>query len=238
MLSVKPWRPDAVVLFVLAQAMCILLGGIAIGLLQRAGVHGFKSLDDFGYLLVATISFQGATWILMIIFFRMHGMRLLEGLGLERGNLLRSLKLAAGLTVVVLVVALSLQSVTLKLMEKMHWTPKDEEAVDLLTNANGLPAQIYLVIFTLVLVPVAEEFIFRGVLYPFIKQRGFPKTALIGVSLLFALIHGDAAIFVPLFVLALALTWLYEVTDNLLAPIFAHALFNAANLVLLKLLPS
>jgi membrane protease YdiL (CAAX protease family) len=41
------------------------------------------------------------------------------------------------------------------------------------------------------------------------------------------------AIFVPLFALALALTWLYEKTDNLLAPIFAHSLFNAANLVAL-----
>jgi membrane protease YdiL (CAAX protease family) len=43
----------------------------------------------------------------------------------------------------------------------------------------------------------------------------------------------DAATLVPLFVLALALTWLYERTDNLLAPIMAHSLFNIANLVVL-----
>ena len=36
-----------------------------------------------------------------------------------------------------------------------------------------------------------------------------------------------------LFALALALTWLYERTDNLLAPITAHALFNAANYMVL-----
>ena len=52
---------------------------------------------------------------------------------------------------------------------------------------------------------------------------------------MFALIHGDVAIFVPLFVLALALTWLYEQTGSLLAPIAVHGLFNAANLVLLVL---
>jgi membrane protease YdiL (CAAX protease family) len=50
------------------------------------------------------------------------------------------------------------------------------------------------------------------------------------VSLLFALIHLNLAALFPLFVLALAFTWLYEHTDNLLAPIVAHALFNAANL--------
>jgi hypothetical protein len=53
------------------------------------------------------------------------------------------------------------------------------------------------------------------------------------VSALFALIHLDAAIFIPLFVLALGLTWIYERTGNLLASIAAHALFNAVNLGLL-----
>jgi len=37
----------------------------------------------------------------------------------------------------------------------------------------------------------------------------------------------------PLFVLALVLTWLYEKTDCLLAPIAAHSLFNTVNLVIL-----
>jgi len=37
----------------------------------------------------------------------------------------------------------------------------------------------------------------------------------------------------PLFVLALALTWLYEKTGGLLAPVLAHSLFNVANLLLL-----
>ena len=84
------------------------------------------------------------------------------------------------------------------------------------------------------LAPVAEEFVFRGVLFPFVRQLGRPKLAWLGVSLLFALVHANVAAFLPLFVLALALTWLYEKTDNLLAPIAAHSLFNAANLVILS----
>ena len=84
---------------------------------------------------------------------------------------------------------------------------------------------------------VAEEFLFRGVLFPFVKQLGFPKSAWLGVSALFAAIHFDAATFVPLLAFALALTWLYEKTGNLLAPIFAHSVFNAANLVILIFMP-
>jgi membrane protease YdiL (CAAX protease family) len=70
-------------------------------------------------------------------------------------------------------------------------------------------------------------------LYPFIKQAGYPKLAWIGVSFMFALIHGSLPIVLPLFVFALAQTWLYETTDCLLAPMVTHALFNLTNLAMM-----
>jgi membrane protease YdiL (CAAX protease family) len=234
MLSAKPWRPEAVCLLIAAQIFCYILGGLSIVLLQKTGLAGFKNLYDFGNVLIATLSLQGVTWVLMGIFLRFHKVGLGEGLGFKKGNLLFSLALALGVVVVILPIALGLQAISLKLMEKIHWMPQNEEAVTLLTSASPR-VQIYLGFFAIVLAPMAEEFIFRGVLFPFIKQLGLPKTAWIVVSFLFALIHVDAAIFAPLFVLALALTWLYEITDNLLAPIFAHASFNAINMVLLIL---
>jgi membrane protease YdiL (CAAX protease family) len=82
---------------------------------------------------------------------------------------------------------------------------------------------------------VVEEIFFRGMLYPAIKQAGFPRLAIWGVSLLFALVHFNLVSFIPLFVLAILLTALYEYTDNLLAPISAHALFNALNFAMLYL---
>jgi membrane protease YdiL (CAAX protease family) len=86
------------------------------------------------------------------------------------------------------------------------------------------------------LAPVAEEMMFRGILYPVIKQVGYPRLALWGTSLLFAAVHLNAVTFVPLTVLALVLTALYERTNNLLAPIAAHLLFNALNFGMLLLL--
>lgn len=234
MLSVKPWRAEAVFFFVAAQAACLLLGSTAIALLQKAGVAGFKSLDDFGSILIATLSFQGITWVLMAFFFRYHHVDWRDALGFRNKNRLRSLLLALGLVIVILPVALPLQSVSIALMNEIGWKPKNEEAVTLFTNASSRAEQVYLVLFALVLAPVAEEFIFRGVLFPFLKQHAMPKTAWIGLNLFFAFVHADAAIFIPLFILSLALTWLYEKTDNLLAPIFTHALFNTANLILLK----
>src|SRR5579871_171444 len=102
MLSVKPWRPLLVIWFLVAQAVCILLGAVAIGLLQKLGVHGFKDTGDFGYIVLATISFQGATCVLMAVFFHMHDISLGEGLGLSKKNVISSLLLAFGVTVAVL----------------------------------------------------------------------------------------------------------------------------------------
>jgi hypothetical protein len=142
--------------------------------------------------------------------------------------------LAALLAVlIILPVAWNLQVLSALALEKIGFTPEDQTAVKLLSGATTPAMQIYLAAFTIVIAPVAEEFIFRGVLYPFVKQLGYPRMAWLGVNFLFALIHMDIAILVPLFVLALALTLLYELTDNLLAPIVAHSLFNTANLLVL-----
>jgi hypothetical protein len=93
------------------------------------------------------------------------------------------------------------------------------------------PGRITLGAAAVLLAPPAEEILFRGVLYPAIKQAGFPRLALWVSTLLFAAVHGNVPTFVPLAVLALVLTALYEHTNNLLAPITAHAVFNAVGLV-------
>jgi membrane protease YdiL (CAAX protease family) len=134
--------------------------------------------------------------------------------------------------VTILPIALLLKHWMSDLLEFTGWPPEDEAAVKLLAGATTPWLRVYLGFFAVVLAPVAEEFIFRGMLYPFVKQLGQPRLALVGVNLLFAAIHLNAAAVVPLFVLALAFTWLYEHTDNLLSPIVAHSLFNTANLIL------
>lgn len=237
MLPAKPWRAEAVFFFLAAQALCWFVGNIVIAALHKAHVGGFKELEGFGPILIATLSFQGATWILMGIFFWMQNIRWRDGLGLGKKKVALAPVLAVVTLIFVLPAAWALQVASVWLMGKIHWKPQIEEAVSLFTGAPSRAEQIYLGVFAVLIAPVAEEFIFRGVLFTFLKQRGFPKIAWIGVSLLFALIHADAAIFLSLLLLAFVLTWLYEITDSLLPSMFTHALFNAANLLLLAYAP-
>jgi membrane protease YdiL (CAAX protease family) len=232
MLSKKPWRMEVVLIFIAAQALFFMLGIVLIGILQKMKVAGFQNDEDFGNPVVATLSFQGATWLLIPIFLRLHGVDLRDAFGLKKGWL-TSLLLALVVIVAVFPIAEVLASLSSFILVKLGIPLGEEEAVTLVTGAKAFWMKAYLDFFTVVMAPVAEEFIFRGVLFTFIKQMGYPKLALFGVSAAFALIHGSAPLALSLFVLALVLTWLYEKTGNLLAPIAAHSLFNLIGLLAL-----
>ena len=233
MLSARPWQGDAVIQFCGAQLLCFFFGLTIAGLLQRTGFAAFQPPDGFGAVLLGTLGFQGATWVLIPIFLHYHQVGWREAFGFRTLTLPRTLLLAGFSTVAILPVAWGLQIISGMVLTHLGWPPEQQVAVTLISGAKSWWMRVYLGVFALALAPVAEEFVFRGLLYPFFKQRGYPRLALIGVSLAFAVIHFDAATFVPLFVLALALTWLYERTDSLWAPITAHALFNATNLAVL-----
>jgi len=226
MLSEKPWRAEAVMQLCVAQIVCLCLGVAAIGLLHKLGVHGFLRDESFGSIVVGTLSFQGAAWFLIFLFLRLHRVGWYEAFGLRGPRLGRALLMAFGFIVIVLPVVLLLQGVSVNVLEKLGLPPENQAAVRLLTDATSMWTVVYLGVFAVVIAPVAEEFIFRGMLFPFVKRLGFPRLAWFGVSFLFALIHFNAPTFVPLFVLALALTWLYEKTDNLLAANLAVLLWQ------------
>ena len=233
MLSAKPWRLEVVIWFCAAQLISLCLGVTIVGLLQKAGFVAFQPPAGPGAVLLGTLAFQGAAWVLILIFLRQHHVNWRDAFGFRGPRLNRAWFLAVLVVCAILPVAWLLQSASMHALTKIGFQPENETAVMVLANAKEWWLCAYLGVFTVVIAPVAEEFIFRGMLYPLVKQRGRPRLAWLGISFLFALIHWDAATFVPLFALALALTWLYEYTDNLLAPIAAHALFNAVNFVLL-----
>lgn len=84
-----------------------------------------------------------------------------------------------------------------------------------------------LVLLAVVGAPVVEEVIFRGILHPFLRRRFGFAGALLLSSAAFAGFHLHLPSLAPLFVLAAALTLLYEWGGNLGACVAMHAGFNA-----------
>lgn len=102
-----------------------------------------------------------------------------------------------------------------------------------------------LALAVITLTPWTEELLWRGAVQQGLKSAGLPRAAALPIaSALFALVHWNAvptdarAGAIPaLLVLGLLFGWLFERTGRLLAPIAAHATFNAANLILFSTLP-
>lgn len=231
MLWKKTWEPEAVLALIGGIAAAFFFGSVAAGLLRQAGVGGFTSEDSLGSVLVATLSFQGAAVVLGTFFLKFHDSSWREVLG--GAGWKRCLALAAGVLAGVAPVMFGLKFISEIALERLHFPVTDQRAVELFLSAKSPWLSAYLVFFAVVLAPLGEEFFFRGLLFSTAQRFGWPKLGWVGVSFLFALIHLNAPTFLPLFVLALALTWLYEKTGGLLAPVMAHSLFNAANLLLL-----
>ena len=163
--------------------------------------------------------------------------RLADTFGFNRKNTGRCLLLglATGLGLVLIAMALALMSSLL--IKAFGDQAEPQKLVTLIAEESAkkenIPTLIFFVVMAVVVAPIAEEILFRGILYPAIKQIGYPRLAAIGTALLFALFHVNLLTFASLTVVALGLIALYEFTDNLLAPITAHAVFNASNLVML-----
>lgn len=88
------------------------------------------------------------------------------------------------------------------------------------------------ILAVVILAPIAEEVFFRGVVFNAWLREGGRRWAFIGSSALFALIHASIVALVPIFLLGLALAWIYQRTGNLLAPIAMHAVVNGVSVAL------
>jgi membrane protease YdiL (CAAX protease family) len=206
----------------------ILLGVLLLNWLHSSYVP-FRVNPKIATLLVGTISFHGMVLVLTGVLLREHQMTWSTGFGFDSPRLSRSLLLAIVVGLAILPIVWSLGQLSAKVMTSIHVDPVVQDTVQTLQSTLSLRLKIMIGVMAVVVAPVAEELVFRGILYPTIKQRGFPRLAFWGTSLLFAAIHSNAMIFLPLTFLAVILTLLYETTNNLLAPIVTHSLFNFAN---------
>ena len=82
-----------------------------------------------------------------------------------------------------------------------------------------------------VMAPLAEELLFRGFLFGFLRSRFGAPIALASTSALFALFHPQPEVFLPIFLVGAVLNWIYIRTGSLAHPIIFHALFNGGTLV-------
>jgi membrane protease YdiL (CAAX protease family) len=232
MLSEKPWTVERVAVFFLTMAVCCGWVSLAGGAVAHYRWHDQPDDNSLLYLFFATMSIHGAIVLAaagVLWWFRISWR---EAFGFDAGTAKRALVLGAVAGAVFLPVGWVLQLLSGEVMNLFHQTVKVQEAVQMMEKTDTWDCRLYFILWSVLFAPLAEEILFRGILYPAIKRLGFPRGALWVSALAFAAIHINLPIFAPLLALGLALALLYDASNNLLAPITAHGFFNLANVLI------
>lgn len=110
----------------------------------------------------------------------------------------------------------------------LGFEPAPQETVKALTENPSVLVRGMIVVFACVVAPVVEETVFRGFLYPTLRQFADAPFAAIFTALLFGAVHGSLSALVPLSLFGIVLVLAYEWSRGLALPVAIHALFNLA----------
>jgi membrane protease YdiL (CAAX protease family) len=212
-----------------------LIGG---GLLQTVAYHAARNMEQWQTLFlgqsVSSVGSLGSV-VLILILAKLDFARGLKGLGLRLKTVPRDLGFAFLTLLAVWPLVLAAMSLTILVTRELlgrEYRIPPHEALKLITESGAVPLQVILAIMAVVVAPMVEEMLFRGLFQTMIRsylQRPWP--AIVLTSLLFASIHQDVSHWPSLFMLALGLGYAYEKSGSLLRPIFMHAMFNGITIV-------
>jgi len=106
--------------------------------------------------------------------------------------------------------------------------PKSEGLTVIIENPR-LFLKLVVVVFIVVVVPMFEEMLFRGLLQSIIRSSfDRPWFAILTASIIFATMH-PLMHWPALFVLSICMGYAYEKSGSLFRPIFIHAIFNGVS---------
>lgn len=103
-------------------------------------------------------------------------------------------------------------------------SPGYDKSVDLRTEA-GVALVLVLALFT---APISEEALFRGLMYPLLRQRVGIMAAALTTAVAFAALHGNVVQAAAAMPSGLMMALFYERTRSLIAVVAMHMLFNLA----------
>lgn len=230
----------AVLLFVAVAPVVFKLG---FGVFWRMFLYGVKMPSDaksIAEMLASTVLVFGGTALLVwasTLFAHREEVDSGDGISARerKEGLLFALKATPPITIATLVVCLACSAA----IEKLAGVKlADQPLIDFLRGGGSLAAKSIVALLVIVEAPLVEEPLFRGIVF-----RGFARSmpmwcAMVLSGFVFALVHVNAATFVPLWFLGVMFAWLYMRTGTILAPMLVHFLFNLVNFCSVLILPA
>jgi membrane protease YdiL (CAAX protease family) len=229
MLAYKSWSPESLLwlLFKLGVALfVVMLAGMA------ADAYWSEIEEETRRFWVGTacgIGVQVLGLVLFGFFVRENGLSWREAFGLRREESWRMIGWGLLTATGAMIFVLGLLLLSGWIMTAVRVEVERQASIQALIETRDRARQLAIGVTAIALAPVFEEILFRGILYPALKQAGYPRLAVWGTALLFGVSHMNVLVFLSLTFFGVVLAWLYERTNHLLAPIAAHVAFNTAN---------
>jgi len=159
-------------------------------------------------------------------------------LGLTAKNLIRNVIFAILMTILLLLAEQVIVNIAVYIgkllstveIEKLIRQEAQEQLKSLPTSISD-PIMMLAAFVLLILVPVSEEMLFRGIAYVALRDRLGKVRGLLLSAILFASLHGLVFHFIPLFLLGVGLAYLYERTRSLIPCIVVHLLINVVAMI-------
>jgi membrane protease YdiL (CAAX protease family) len=131
-----------------------------------------------------------------------------------------------------------------KLIQGPEFEIQQHQGLELITTYSQVSLRILIIITAVVLAPLFEEMLFRGLLQTMFRSslsrlpfwhrfQNRTLTAWLSIAIssgLFAVVHYEPSHWPILFVLSMAIGYSYEKSGSLFRPILIHSLFNAASI--------
>lgn len=181
----------------------------------------------------------------IILLARSHFARRLEGFGLSAKTIIKDFFIA--FVNLLSVWPLLLAAIILTMFfGKLVWGPdfylEQHEELELITTYSQMSLRVLVVITAVIVAPVLEEMLFRGLIQTMIRSlieirssklefRYRPWLAILISSGLFTMVHMNMGHWPALFILAMCLGYSYEKSGSLLRPIFIHSIFNSVAII-------
>ena len=209
---------------VLAAALIFLL------LLNISASFSNRSVQLNARNLLENLLFTVALVLFIAVFLRLRGLDLSSLGGLFRVTFLRALSTGT----VLILAAYPLISIADPITQRVFGSGSSKQSiVELFSGSRTIEQRMMIIVFAVVIAPMAEEFLFRFFLYGVLK-RYFGRFLGVTVNaLLFAAAHTHLPSFAPLFVLGSCFTIAYEWSGSILVSMTMHALFNSLSLTVL-----
>lgn len=210
---------------------------------------GLYLLNSLVYgMLFSSVEVEPHTLFFQTIFFHVPGLLILFGilrqrkmdgrdcLGLTRGKTLRMLGVSVLLYLAALPILWFYSLLYQIFLDQLGHSFYLQDVTQIFLIPLPWPVRTAVFFIAIVVVPVFEEIIFRGILFPWLVRRAGFWLGVAVVSALFAAMHLHVPSLLPLFLLSVMFCVAYARTRSLWVPIGMHACFNGVTIILLTLM--